>query len=404
MAETRPVTVLCLASHFKGEKVLQTCKELGCHVILITREAIADKPWPMDAIDERFLMPELSRQPDIIHAVSYLARTRIIDTIIPLDDYDVLTAAALREHLRIPGMGDTTARRFRDKLAMRFQARDEGLLVPAFVPVLNHQQLNEFMVRVPPPWVLKPRAEAGAMGIKRIHSPAELWQWLDRLGDEQSHFLLEQYVAGDVYHVDSIVNDNQVIFAAPHKYWQPPMNVAHEGGVFISRTLPAGLPETEALLAENEKLLAALGMVRGVSHTEFIRAQADGRLYFLETAARVGGANIAELVEASSGVNPWREWARLEVAYARGQDYELPELRHDYAGVMICLARQEWPDLSAYTEAEIVWRMQKQYHAGLIVTAHDPGRIEELLTDYSQRFAADFLAVAPPLDKPPDES
>jgi hypothetical protein len=58
--------------------------------------------------------------PDIQHAISYLARSRKIDRIIPLDDYDVLTAAAIREHTRIPGMGQTTARRFRDKLAMRY--------------------------------------------------------------------------------------------------------------------------------------------------------------------------------------------------------------------------------------------------------------------------------------------
>ena len=59
----------------------------------------------------------------------FLARTRLIDRIVPLDDYDVETAAALREHLRVPGMGDTTARYFRDKLAMRVQARDRGLQV-----------------------------------------------------------------------------------------------------------------------------------------------------------------------------------------------------------------------------------------------------------------------------------
>ena len=89
----------------------------------------------MSAVDERFLMPDLSVQPDIQHAISYLARSRRIDRIIALDDYDVLTAAAVREHTRIPGMGVTTARRFRDKLAMRYQAQSKGLLVPEFVPV-----------------------------------------------------------------------------------------------------------------------------------------------------------------------------------------------------------------------------------------------------------------------------
>jgi biotin carboxylase len=402
MVADRPTTILCLASYFKGTTVLEACRDEGCHVILITREKIADKDWPMSAVDERFLMPDLSAMPDILHAISYLARGRHIDRIIPLDDYDVLTAAAIREHTRIPGMGQTTARRFRDKLAMRFQAQSKGLLVPEFVPVLNYDDLREFMGRIPAPWVLKPRTEAGAMGIKLIHNQEELWRWLDELGDEQSYFLLEQYISGDVYHVDSIVWDEKVIFAEPNKYWQPPINVAHEGGVFVTRTMERNSKEARSLLGMNKKLVKALGMVRGVTHTEFIRGKEDGRLYFLETAARVGGANIAEFVEAATGINLWREWARLEIASAQNETYQLPELRQDYAGVLICLAKQEYPDMSVYTDPEVVWRLEgRAYHAGLIISADNTDRIEQLLTQYSGRFVNDYLAVAPPLDKPP---
>ena len=60
-----------------------------------------------------------------------------------------------------------------------------------------------------------------------------------------------------------------------------------------------------------------LGCAYSASHSEYIRGDHDGELYFLETSSRVGGANIAELVEASSGVNLWREWAKLEVAMAK---------------------------------------------------------------------------------------
>jgi biotin carboxylase len=402
MVQERPTTILCLASYFKGMTVLEACHDAGCHVILVTREKLADKGWPMWAVDERFLMPDLSIQPDIQHAISYLARSRHIDRIIALDDYDVLTAAAVREHTRISGMGMTTARRFRDKLAMRYQAQSKGLLVPEFVPVLNYDDLRKFMNRIPAPWVLKPRTEAGAMGIKVIENQEELWRWLDKLGDEQSYFLLEQYISGDVYHVDSIVWDEKVIFAEPNKYWQPPIHVAHEGGVFVTRTMKRSSKEAKALLGMNKKLTKALGMFRGVTHTEFIRGHEDGRLYFLETAARVGGANIAEFVEAATGVNLWREWGRLEIASARGETYQLPEVRQDYAGILVCLARQEYPEMSAYEDSEVVWRLEgKAHHAGLIVSADNTERVEELLQAYSGRFVHDYLAVAPPLDKPP---
>lgn len=401
MAESRHVTVLCLASYFKGTTFLQACKQLGCRVLLVTREKLAEEAWPRESIDQIYYMPNLSKRPDIIYAIAYLMRSEAINRIVPLDDYDVETAASLREHFRLPGLGESISRYFRDKLAMRMQAQQAGFLVPDFSPVFNYDKLREFMDRVQPPWLLKPRSEAGAMGIKRVHSAEEVWRWLDQLGDEQSYFLLEQYVPGEVYHVDSIVWENEVVFAATHKYAQPPMNVAHEGGVFISRTLPRDGKETQRLLALHHGVLEAFGLVRGVTHMEFIKGTADNRFYFLETAARVGGANIEQLVEAATGVNLWAEWARLEVAHAQDQPYQTPQDGGNYAGVLICLARQEWPDLSGYQDPEIVYRLNKKHHAGLVVASEDVNRIEALIADYSQRFAHDFLAVAPPLDKPP---
>lgn len=396
----KPVTILCLASYFKGTTFLTAAKAAGCRVALVTRDKLHNEPWPWDSIDDVFYMPQLSKQPDIIYAIAYFMRGKAVDQIIPLDDYDVLTAAALREHFRLPNMGESVMRHFRDKLAMRVKARQEGFRVPEFTAVFNYDQLREFMGRVPPPWLLKPRAEAGAMGIKRMDHAEMLWRKLDELGDLQSYFLLEQYVAGPVYHVDAIVWQGKVVFATAHQYLQPPIDVAHDGGVFVTRTMPRQDKETKALLKLHNRLILALGMVRGVAHTEFIKGP-DGEFYFLETAARVGGANIEQLVEASSGINLWAEWARLETAALRGQEYQVPENKGAYAGVMICLARQEWPDLSGYQDAEIVYRVHKQQHAGLIVASPQHERVEQLIRDYSQRFAYDFLAVAPPLDTAP---
>lgn len=402
MPESRLLTLLCVSGYFKGMTLIEEAKRLGCYVILLTKEKLKDEPWPRESIDEVYYIPDTTKRPDIIYAVSYLARSRQIDRLLPLDDYDVEVVAALREHLRVPGMGETTVRYFRDKLAMRVQARDKDFLVPDFVHVLNYDRLREFMARVPAPWVLKPRSEAGAMGIKKIHNSEELWRWLDQLGDQQSFFLLEQYVPGEVFHVDSIIWEREVVFTIASQYGRPPMNVAHEGGIFITRNLSRESEDSKALLALNRDVMAALNMLRGVTHAEYIKAHADGRFYFLETAARVGGANIAETVEAATGLNLWREWARLEVAQARGETYRVPEHRSHYAGILQCLARQEHPDLSAYNDPEVAWRNDKKSHAGIIVASPDADRVQTLLDEYAARFAQDFLAVLPPLDHPPD--
>jgi len=401
ISENPPLTILCLASYFKGNAFIRAAKQLGCKVLLITRESMASEDWPRESIDEILFMPKLQTRPDIIYAVSYIARSHAIDQIVALDDFDVETAGTLRDHLRLPGMGESHARHFRDKLTMRDIAHAAGIPVPEFTSVFNYQKLRDFMERVPPPWLLKPRSEASAMGITTIHHPDEIWPVLDKLGDSQSYFLLEQFLPGDVFHVDGLVDDGVLIFAEAHRYARPPMSVYQGGGVFVTRTIKRTSNIARSLVALNRRLLKALGAVRGATHVEFIRSQSDGKLYFLECAARVGGANIAEAVEFASGINLWAEWAKIEVSHLRGEPYQLPDRRSDYSGLINCLSHQEYPDLSAYQDPEVVWLLKKKHHAGLILTSPYSDRLSALLDEYSGRFAHDFLAIMPPLDKGP---
>jgi phosphoribosylaminoimidazole carboxylase (NCAIR synthetase) len=395
----RPATILALASYFKGQEFLREAKRMGARVLLLTREKLAGNDWPMESVDERFLMPNLLRRDDVIHAVSYLARSESIDRIVPLDEFDLEMASALREHLRIPGMGETTVRYFRDKLAMRMQARERGILVPDFVAILNRDRIREFLDRVPPPWILKPRHSASAIGIKKVRERDEVWRLLDELGDKQSYHLLEQFVEGDVFHVDAVAWERDVVFAEAQGYLRPPFDVYHGGGLFCTRTLDRDSADARALKDVNRAVVKALGMVRGVLHTEFIRGRADGRFYFLETAARVGGAYIAETVEAATGVNLWREWARVEVADISKHNYMVAPVRQSFSGVIVSLARQEWPDTSGYVDPEIVLRLKKRHHVGLVVASPSRERVEQLLDLYASRFGEEFHATLPAADE-----
>ncbi len=388
-------TILCMTSYEKGQEFLRQCSREGWRVLLLTVEKLSQASWPRDIIDEVFLMPDLTSRVDVVNAVSYLARSRAIDRIVALDEFDIEMAATLREHLRIPGMGETTSRYFRDKLAMRIQAREHGIAVPDFVPVINYQQMQRYMDRIAPPWLLKPRSSASAIGIRMLNSADELWRALDELGDEQSFRVLEHFVPGDIFHVDSIVSEREVVFASVSKYGQAPMAVMHDGGIFTTRILPRQSADVQALESLNRELARALGFVRGVTHAEFIKGRDDGRFYFLETASRVGGANIAETIEAGTGVNLWAEWARIETATPE-HPYTPPKPREDYSGIIISLARQEWPEMASYLDPEIVWRMERRHHAGLIVASPSAERVQNLLDIYVERFYEDFYASHPP--------
>ncbi|HEV3206115.1 MAG TPA: ATPase [Terriglobales bacterium] len=394
-----PLTFLCITTYEKGQEFMRECKRQGCRVFLLTAETHRNADWPRESLDEVFFIPSELPVPEIVKAVTYLAREKKIDRIVALDEFDMETAATLREHMRIPGMGLTTTRYFRDKLAMRMKALEHGIRVPDFIPILNHDDIRYYLDHVPGPWVLKPRSEASAIGIKKIDSAEALWPILESLGDQQSSFLLEQFVPGDVYHVDSVVSELEVVFSSVSRYGQPPMAVAQQGGIFTTYLLPGDSEEALSLRTLNRDLITSLGLVRGVSHAEFIRARSDGNFNFLECAARVGGAYISDMVETATGINLWREWARIEIAGGK-QPYQLPAMRSDYAGIILSLSRQEEPDTSAYNDPEIVQRLKKRHHAGLVLRSSDPDRIQALLQSYASRFAQDFLAIVPPGTKP----
>ena len=393
-------TVLCIATYRKGDEFLRECKRQGCRVLLLTDESLRDADWPREAIDAFYYVRRDMPADDIRKGAAYMARSERLDRIVALDDFDVETGAMLREYLHIPGMGETTGRAFRDKLAMRARARAAGIACPDFVHAVNHDAIVEWTGRVPPPWVLKPRSQAAAIGIKKVGSTEELWRILEALGDARPEYVLERFVPGDVYHVDSLVFDRRIVFAAASRYGSPPMTVAHEGGIFVTRTLPDDDPTAVRLKQINSRVLESFGLLRGVSHTEFIRAT-NGELYFLETSARVGGAYIVDVVEAATGVNLWREWAKIEIAGEHGT-YLAPPAAGRSAGIVLSLARQEHPDMSAYDDPEIVLRVQKRHHAGLIVAGPDEGRVRELVESYASRFYRDFHASAPPPERAAD--
>lgn len=393
------LTFLCITTYFKGNDFLRACKEAGNTVFLLTAKKLEQKPWAREAIDETFYIEEQGHnnynQDELIKGLAYVFRTRKIDRVVALDDFDVEKAAFVREQFRIPGMGRTTASYFRDKLAMRIKAAASGIRVPAFSSLFNDVQINEFIEKHPGPWMVKPRSEASAAGITKSHSAGELWDTIHALGDKRHEYLVEQYKPGNVYHVDCLSVGGKVVFNWSSIYLAPPFDVAHGGGIFRSATVPFGSPEQHALETISVDVLKAFGLQYSASHTEVIRSHDDGHYYFLETSCRVGGAHLADMVEASSGLNLWKEWALLETAEALGIPYSLPPLRRDYAGIVVSLSRHEWPDMTPFNAPEVVWKMQESFHVGCIVQSAERSRVLELLDQYAEVIRLGYHASAP---------
>ena len=261
--------------------------------------------------------------------------------------------------------------------------------------LFRSQDIFEYTQKVTFPVVVKPRSEASATGIKKVYNAEQLWEVVHHLGDRRHEYLVEQFRPGDVFHVDSLSVDGKIVFTRCSQYLSTPMEVAHGGGIFRSVTVPFGSKDDKALQKANTFVMKAFGMNYSASHSEFIKDHETGEIIFLETASRVGGANLAEMVEASSGINLWREWAKIETAIARGETYELPKFENNYSGIIISLCNHECPDTESFNDPEIYWRMEMEHHIGFIVKADNREKVIALLENYTQRIYDDFHASAP---------
>lgn len=395
----QPLTFFCISTYFKGEDFLRQMKANGHRVLLLTRKVLEHEPWPREAIDTMYYLETDSNGPENMKTLelgfAHLLRSERIDRVVALDDFDVEKATFLREHFRLPGMGQTTGRHFRDKLAMRTQARDAGIPIPGFSALFNDEAIRHFTESFPGPWVVKPRGEASATGIKKVHTSEELWEHIRTLGDKRHEYLVEQFKPGDVYHADALSVNGEVLFCRVSKYLSTPFEVAHGGGIFRSQVCEFDGDDDRALQELNRQVMKGFGMRFSASHTEFIRCHEDGKYYFLETSSRVGGAHLAEMVEFSSGINLWAEWANIEHCVATGQAYRLPAVRFDHAGILVSLARYQYPDTSSFNDPEIVWKVKKDFHVGMIVRSNSHERVRQLLDEYAHRVQRDFHAAAP---------
>ena len=97
---------------------------------LLTVDKLRDANWPREALEDLVTMPENLTSEQILNTVSWMARGRRFDRVAALDEFDLETAAEIREHWRLPGMGVSATAFYRDKLAMRTGAREQGFAYP----------------------------------------------------------------------------------------------------------------------------------------------------------------------------------------------------------------------------------------------------------------------------------
>ncbi|TJZ66838.1 ATP-grasp domain-containing protein [Chitiniphilus eburneus] len=213
------------------------------------------------------------------------------DRIIARSEYDLLAAAQLRERFDIPGERPAALLPLRDKWLMRERCRTAGLPQPDYWDAATFAHQAPETGR----YLIKPRLEASSTGIV-TGTRAEIAARLAQL-DDTGALIVEAFVPGDIFHVDGFIAAGRIVTAVTSDYVGDCLNYAN-GAPLGSAQRPADA----VALALAGRTLAALGQRDGSFHFEGIR-DPDGHYWFLETAARVGGAGVAETFELKTGIN-----------------------------------------------------------------------------------------------------
>lgn len=372
---------LCIAGSVRGQEFLRQCAAMGVRPTVLTLDSLRDADWPLDDLEDLATMPAGLTRDQVLNTVSWMARGRQFQRVLALDEAELLEAAAIREHMRVPGMGLTTAGYYRDRLAMRVSARESGFPGPEFSRVLNYDDIREFMAQVPTPWVLMPRARQAETTPIPIADAESLWRTLDQLGDRQSLYVLEQKLDGERFTVESLISERRVVFSVVLRHRALP------GGAWAVETVDRSSRDWMELTALNGGLAPSLGMVRGVTEASFVHCASDGRYAFEQIVAGVGAAPAADVTEAASGLNLWREWARLEVAHLRAANY-LPSEWFDHYGLSL-----EWPagvlaaDAPELAARELVRRTQMKRREQAVWQSGRLERIASLAAGLERKLA-----------------
>ncbi|MBM4794373.1 ATP-grasp domain-containing protein [Streptomyces sioyaensis] len=244
-------------------------------------------------------------------AVDGIVAEHRIERIFPLFEGDVLPASRARRDHGIPGLTPDQALNFRDKNVMHRRAEELGVRVARSCRPDTLGAVTEFAEKVGYPVVVKPSAGWACGNTYRVNDRAELDRVWQEMGDDRHEYRVEEFIRGTEFHVDSLFQRGEVVFAQLSQYTYSVLEYRDEPGGTISRKHDLS-PQEKRILELNAVVLRGFGLSTGVVHAEFFLLD-DGGIVFGEAGARAGGGSIVPAIEAGRGINLAGEWCRLEL-------------------------------------------------------------------------------------------
>ena len=231
------------------------------------------------------------------------------DLLIALSEKDILRVAKLRELLGIQGQNYFSALLYRDKYIMKQFAKIIGLNVPEFSTFSEPCEFMEKVSKIGFPILIKPLSKSGSEGVQVLKNKEEYDAYLEKKSLWGENYDVEQFILGDMYHVDGIVENNKLKFVSVSKYWNSlgksttlMESTQNTTITFADFTINKSDWEFLLLKGETKKFVEKSNFNNGTIHAEFIISEKDKTPYFIEIASRTGGLMISDTIEKKYGI------------------------------------------------------------------------------------------------------
>ena len=248
----------------------------------------------------------------------------------------------LADALELPTPGLRATRACRSKYLQRWYLSEFS---PSSVVVPAAERDSFDWSRVQFPAVVKPASRHSSAGVVTVRDSAEL---LDQVATYPPHeiILVEQRIVGQEFSVESLVQDEKVIFASVTR--KETTESFDRTFVELAHSVPhSNSEEHDVLIGANQRMLELLAFENGIAHSEW-RLDGEGRPYLMEVAARTPGDGLMALYQLAAG-------ASLEpqiISVALGEPASYPALLRytrqvylDHEPGILDHVTVDWPDV-----------------------------------------------------------
>jgi hypothetical protein len=215
--------------------------------------------------------------------------------LIAIQEVDILRAGRLRTLLKLPGQSYESACAFRNKVLMKQILQKTNFRIPAFREVQNPCDIMDFIKDHPFPILLKPNLGTGSQGVVVFHSQTDVFTFLKQsnalMVNQPVDLQIEEFIQGQMYHVNGLVHQGQVVACWPSIYPQPSIRM-QQGKYASSYLLHHENPLVPQLNEYAHQVLQALPTPENTAFHLEVFVTPDQEIVFCEIASRIGGKGV----------------------------------------------------------------------------------------------------------------